>query len=93
MPATPCLGASEACIAVNPSDLAVALLAADARIILCSAARERIVPLADFYRLPGTTPHVETVLAEGELITRIDVPVSPLNATGRYLKLRGPGLV
>lgn len=83
------LGTSQACLAVNPSDLAVALLAADARVVLHSVAQERIVPLAAFYRLPETTPQIETVLAKGELITRIDVPVNPLNATGHYLKLRG----
>ncbi len=83
------LGTSEACIAVNPSDLAVALLATDAQVILRSAARERVVPLADFYRLPGATPHIETAMNNDELITRIDVPVTQLNSTSRYLKLRG----
>jgi xanthine dehydrogenase YagS FAD-binding subunit len=83
------LGSSEDCMAVNPSDLAVALLAADARLVLRSVRAERVVPLASFYRLPGTTPQIETALAPGELITRIDIPLTPLNASGRYLKLRG----
>jgi xanthine dehydrogenase YagS FAD-binding subunit len=83
------MGTSDACIAVNPSDLAVALLAADAQLILSSATGDRVVALADFYRLPGATPHIETVIRDDELITWIQIPVTPLNAVGDYLKLRG----
>lgn len=83
------LGVSVACIAVNPSDLAVALVAADASLRLASAAGQRLIPIDDFYRLPGDTPHIETVMNDGELITEIVVPVTPLNAVSRYLKLRG----
>lgn len=83
------LGVSAACIAVNPSDLAVALVAADAGLRLVSGAGERVVSVDDFYRLPGDTPDVETDLGNGELIADIMVPLTPLNATSRYLKLRG----
>lgn len=83
------LGVSGACIAVNPSDLAVALVAADAGVRLVSKSGERFVKVDEFYHLPGDTPAVETCLGAAELITEIVVPVTPLNATARYLKLRG----
>src|SRR5213082_2540748 len=56
------LGTSENCIAANPSDVAVALVALDAVLEIRAAERQRLVPLIDFYRLPGATPHIETVL-------------------------------
>jgi xanthine dehydrogenase YagS FAD-binding subunit len=77
------LGASDACIATNPSDMAVALLALDARVALLGkggAARE--VALRDFYLLPETTPHIESVLRPGELITAVVLPPPP---AGRQL--------
>lgn len=83
------LGIGEACIAVQPSDVAVALLALDAVVALGSGAGERQVPLAAFYCLPGTTPQVETVVRPDELITHIDVPARRLAARSVYLKLRG----
>lgn len=83
------LGTSDHCLAVNPSDVAVALLALDAVIGMRSHATAREVPLADFYRLPGFTPHVETVMRPDELITHIDVPKSRLGPKSTYLKLRG----
>jgi xanthine dehydrogenase YagS FAD-binding subunit len=82
------LGASESCIAVHPSDLAVALLALDAEVLTLSAAGERRIPLGDFYLPPGDTPHRETVLTPGELITGVEIVRTPLAATSRYLKLR-----
>jgi len=83
------LGTSEQCLAVNPSDVAVALLALDAVIGIRRQEAAREVPLADFYRLPGITPNIETVMRPGELITHIDVPKSRLGPKSTYLKLRG----
>lgn len=83
------LGTSDHCLAVNPSDVAVALLALDAVIGLQSRTATRQVPLAGFYRLPGATPGIETVVEAGELITHIDVPRTALAARSVYLKLRG----
>jgi xanthine dehydrogenase YagS FAD-binding subunit len=82
------LGTSDACIAANPSDLAVALVALDAAFEIRGSGRQRTVPLADFHRLPGTTPHIETVLEPGEVITAIMVPASPAARRSHYLKVR-----
>ena len=82
------LGTSENCIATNPSDLAVALLALDATIEIRGAQRQRLVPLADFHRLPDVTPHIETVLDPGEVIAAITVPASPAARRSHYLKVR-----
>src|SRR2546423_1409379 len=62
------LGTSESCIAANASDLAVALVALDAGIEVRGVRGQRTVPLADFHRLPGATPHIETALEPGEVI-------------------------
>src|SRR5215203_2170056 len=82
------LGASENCIAANPSDLAVALVALDASVEVRGANGQRTVPLTEFHRLPGDTPHIETVLEPGELITAITVPASPMARRSHYLKVR-----
>ena len=72
------LGASEACIATHPSDMAVAMTALEARIELLGAdGSHRRVAIADFYRLPGDTPHIETVLRPGEMITSVVLPPPP----------------
>src|SRR3982750_1407439 len=71
------LGTSEHCIATHASDLAVALVALDAEVELRSAAGQRTVPVAELYRLPDATPHIETVLEPGEAIAAITVPASP----------------
>src|SRR3954451_13612983 len=68
------LGVSDHCIAAHASDLAVALTALDATLELRGADSERRVPIVDFYRLPGNTPHIETVLRPGDLITAVTVP-------------------
>ena len=83
------LGVSDACIAAHPSDLAVALVAADASLRIVGRGGYRIVPVDEFFRLPGTTPHIETSLGKGELIVGIVIPATDLNAASRYLKLRG----
>jgi len=82
------LGTSDACVATNPSDLAVALVALDTDVHLVSVQGTRTVPLDTFYTLPGTTPHIENVLRPGELITGITVPHSRLAANSLYLKIR-----
>lgn len=72
------LGASDACIAVHPSDMAVALAALDARIELLGASGStRQVAIGEFYRLPGDTPHIETVIQPGEMITAVELPLAP----------------
>ncbi|MBE8477344.1 FAD binding domain-containing protein [Streptomyces justiciae] len=82
------LGASEQCIATHPSDMAVALVALDAVVEVRSEHGARRIPLADFHRLPGSTPHIETELAPDELITAVEVPGLPVAATSRYRKVR-----
>ncbi|MFC7980868.1 FAD binding domain-containing protein [Streptomyces sp. NPDC057336] len=81
-------GGSEHCIAVHPSDLAVALSALDATVLTLGPDGRRSLPLGDFYRLPGSAPHRETALRHGELITGVQIPQSRLAAGSRYLKLR-----
>jgi xanthine dehydrogenase YagS FAD-binding subunit len=82
------LGTSEHCIAAHPSDLAVALVALDASVEIHSADGERTVPLVDFHRLPGDTPHIETVLEPGEVVAAITVPASPAARRSTYVKVR-----
>ena len=82
------LGTSEACIASHPSDMAVAMRALDATIVtLKPDGDRRRIPIAGFYRLPGTTPHIETALAPGELITHIELPKAPAGKQ-MYRKVR-----
>src|SRR5688572_6030777 len=82
------LGTSENCIAANPSDLAVALVALDASVEVRGVSGQRTVPLIDFHRLPEKTPHIETVLEPGEVITAITIPASPVARRSHYLKVR-----
>jgi xanthine dehydrogenase YagS FAD-binding subunit len=82
------LGVSESCIATNPSDMCVALAALDAIVEVESVRGVRRIPLADFHRLPGSTPHLETELAADELITAVELPALPVAANSRYRKVR-----
>ncbi len=83
------LGVSDRCIATHPSDMPVALMAMDASVQLQSpGGGTRLVPLGEFYRLPGTTPEIETNLLPGELITAIIVPASASARRSRYVKVR-----
>ena len=82
------LGGSDHCIATHASDLAVALAALDAAVELRGPTGTRVVPLNDFYLLPGDTPQRETVLAPGELITAILLPPPGADQRSHYLKLR-----
>jgi xanthine dehydrogenase YagS FAD-binding subunit len=82
------LGASDRCICVHASDLAVALVAVDARLHLRGSGGLRTVPLRAFYRLPGATPQIETVLEHGEIITAVELPRSAAARRSHYLKVR-----
>jgi xanthine dehydrogenase YagS FAD-binding subunit len=82
------LGASDACIAVNPSDMAVALAALDAVVVVANPNGNRIIPIAQFHVLPGQTPQVDTVLQPGEMIVSVDLPASPFGLHAHYLKVR-----
>ncbi|MCY1704150.1 FAD binding domain-containing protein [Deinococcus sp. SL84] len=82
------IGTSEHCIANYPGDMAVALRVLDAAIQTVKAdGSEREIPVAEFHRLPGDTPHIETVLEPGELITSVTLP-APLGGQHVYLKAR-----
>jgi xanthine dehydrogenase YagS FAD-binding subunit len=82
------LGASSGCVAVHPSDMAVALAVLDATVHVESADGPRAIPFAEFHRLPGETPHIETALAPSELITAIELPALPIAARSAYRKVR-----
>src|SRR3954454_418579 len=82
------LGTTDNCIAANPSDLAVALVALDASVEVRGANGQRTVPLTEFHRLPGDTPHIETVLDPGEVIAAITVPANQVARRSHYLKVR-----
>jgi len=82
------LGGSDHCIATHASDMAVAMLALDAELELTSQAGTRKVPISDFHLLPGDTPHIETVLLPGEMITAINLPASAAAQRSYYLKIR-----
>jgi xanthine dehydrogenase YagS FAD-binding subunit len=82
------LGVSESCIATQPSDMAVAMMALDATVETVGAnGTARTIPIGEFYRAPGDTPHLETVLAAGELITAVTLP-KPVGGTHIYHKVR-----
>jgi len=82
------LGASDACIATHPSDMAVALSALEAHVELLSPNQStRRVAIDDLYRAPGSTPHIETVLRPGEMITAVVLP-PPLAGRQHYRKVR-----
>ncbi|HZO29274.1 MAG TPA: xanthine dehydrogenase family protein subunit M [Chloroflexota bacterium] len=81
-------GASDACIAVHPSDLAVALTVLDAVVHTQSPGAERAIPIGELYRPPGDTPDRETALEHGELIVAVEIPAAPFAARSHYLKIR-----
>lgn len=82
------LGASEQCVAVHPSDMAVALAALDAAVVVLGRGGERRIPMVDFHRLPGDSPQRDTVLEHGELVTAVELPALPLAAHSAYYKVR-----
>jgi len=82
------IGTSQACIATHPSDMAVAMRVLDANVeTVRSDGRRRVIPIADFHRLPGNTPHIETSLERGELITAVTLP-RPAGGVHIYRKVR-----
>ena len=82
------IGSSDACIATNPSDMAVAMRALDTTVETVKPdGSTRAIPIADFHRLPGSTPHIETALMPGELITSVTLP-KPIGGTQIYRKVR-----
>ncbi len=82
------IGSSDACIATHPSDMAVAMRVLDATVETVRAdGATRVIPIADFHRLPENTPHIETQLQPGELITSVTLP-APVGGTHVYRKVR-----
>jgi xanthine dehydrogenase YagS FAD-binding subunit len=82
------VGSSDACIATHPSDMAVAMRALDASVeTVRPDGATRAIPIADFHKLPGDTPHIETVLEKGELITAVTLP-KPVGGRQIYRKVR-----
>ena len=82
-------GWSDSCVAVNPSDMCVALAALDAVVKVRGAnGQERSIKFTDFHRVPGSTPEKDNTLAHGDLITSIDLPRSPFGTKSYYLKVR-----
>lgn len=82
------VGASDACIATHPSDMAVAMRVLDANVeTVRPDGRRRVIPIADLHKLPGNTPHIETVLERGELITAVTLP-RPMGGAQIYRKVR-----
>jgi xanthine dehydrogenase YagS FAD-binding subunit len=82
------LGTSEHCIATHPSDMCVAMAALEAVIHVEGPKGKRTIAFADFHKLPGDTPHIESALEPGELITYVDLPKPVEGAKSTYLKLR-----
>jgi xanthine dehydrogenase YagS FAD-binding subunit len=82
------LGTSPSCIATNPGDFAVALVAFDATVYVENGKPQRRIPINDFFLLPGDTPDVEHPLSSGELIVAVEVPISAALRRSHYLKVR-----
>ena len=82
------LGTSEHCIATNPSDMCIAMAALEATIHVQGPKGSRAIPFGDFHLLPGNTPHRETVLEPGDLITHVALPAPIKGSKQLYLKLR-----
>lgn len=81
------LGISDSCVAVHPSDMAVAMAALDADVVILGPGGERTVPLTAFHRLPGDEPDRDTVLEHGELITAVELPAGTYSRSA-YRKVR-----
>jgi xanthine dehydrogenase YagS FAD-binding subunit len=82
------LGGSAGCVAVHPSDMAVAMSVLDASVLVMGRTGERTIQLVELHRLPGDTPHQDTVLGHGELITAVDLPPFPFSHHSAYRKVR-----
>ncbi|MDQ2846683.1 MAG: xanthine dehydrogenase family protein subunit M [Actinomycetota bacterium] len=82
------LGASSSCVAVHPSDMAVALALLDAEVEVASRRGSRHISMHNFHRLPGDTPHIDTDLAADEIVVAVRIPPAPIAAVSRYRKVR-----
>ena len=82
------LGASDQCVAVHPSDMAVAMMALDAVVVIQSETGERTLPLEEFYRLPGEAPDRDTTLEHGDLIIAVELPALAFARRSAYRKIR-----
>lgn len=82
------LGASEHCVATHPSDMAVAMAALDAVVVVHGPQGERRVPVRDLHRLPGDRPDLDTVLEHGDLVTGVELPFTDAARCSTYLKVR-----
>ncbi len=82
------LGQSDQCIATHPSDMAVAMRVLDAVVMVEGPKGKRSIPIADFHRLPGDTPQIDTNLQHGELITGVMLPSAAAHTKGTYVKVR-----
>jgi xanthine dehydrogenase YagS FAD-binding subunit len=82
------LGSSDACIATHPSDMCVALAMLEAKVHVSGASGDRVIAFADFHRLPGDTPHRDTNLNTGEIITAVELPLNGFAINYTYLKIR-----
>jgi xanthine dehydrogenase YagS FAD-binding subunit len=82
------LGTSEACIATHPSDMCVALAALDATVSVTGRRGTRTIPLLDFHRLPGQTPHIDTNLQPDEIVLAVELPARGFASNYSYLKIR-----
>jgi len=82
------LGTSESCIATHPSDMCVALAALDATVHVAGPAGTRAIAFADFHRLPGDAPQLDTTLKDGEIVTAVELPARGFAAHHTYLKIR-----
>jgi len=82
------LGASPSCIATHPSDMCVALAALDAAVTVESPGGTRDIPFLEFHRLPGETPHIDTVLERGSLVTAVTLPPNGVARRSSYRKVR-----
>ena len=82
------LGASEQCVATHPSDMCVAMAALEARVHVVGPKGERVIPISEFHRLPGDTPHIDTDLHADELIVAVELPAEGFAEHFAYVKVR-----
>jgi xanthine dehydrogenase YagS FAD-binding subunit len=82
------LGTSDSCIATHPSDMCVAMAALEAIVHVTGPRGDRAIPMAEFHRLPGDTPEIDTTLARDEIITAVELPAPRFAQNYTYLKLR-----
>lgn len=82
------LGGSDSCVATHGSDMCVALLALEAKLHIDGSSGKRVIPLEEFYLLPGSTPHKENILQPGEIITAVEISDKPFSRLSHYIKVR-----